>query len=655
MAGLLLLVSWPGRVLAQAPEQPREAPAAEDERTGHWNEVTHRVEARLSGDGVSLTVLRTFHNPSRHFLEQEELLELPPGGTVNGFAFEAQGRWTDGVLLDAEEAQRRYEALRHEGAAAPLPVAWLSDMGGGVLLRMWNVPPLGSVTVRYTVRMRLGYARGRRSFTYPAGSDEDAPRPSLTVVPSLSGGDFRIGPAAGALEVSWIPERLTQVEARAGLLELGSGSLGFVQIQAPPRLSPVPVRARVVFVVDGSHSVGPEGITQQLAIAGAYLRYVPDATAEVVMFRRSAERLFGRFIPAADWTDALAAVPPVRLAPGNGSHLDEGLRLAQQVLAAGGGPARVLALTDGRLRQAYAPVPPAPVTSASDAAVHLLLLRGREDTASPHARLDEPPVGGTCGERFLVPGPSLPSAEDLESLVRPVRWEKLHLEDARGQRLMDVPRLSEGEGHGLWRWRPEATPSPLMLRGEAWRCPVSVRVEVDPALSADLGRHAYVAEPEALSSPPGDDPPGEARQRLAAAGDWVSEVHSFLAVPPGARPSSARTQALEDSQVEGGISGSVSGHISCAMGSGQPPGLDSQKLDTELKRMLQPAIAACPHGSQPLQVQVETTGDEIVDVRVMDAASADEESCVREATWALRLGASFNGGATSFHRVTLRP
>jgi hypothetical protein len=53
--GRLLLVSWPGQVLAEDTVQPTEEPMAEDGGNGSWNEVVHRVEARISGDVVDLS------------------------------------------------------------------------------------------------------------------------------------------------------------------------------------------------------------------------------------------------------------------------------------------------------------------------------------------------------------------------------------------------------------------------------------------------------------------------------------------------------------------------------------------------------------------------------------------------------------------------
>jgi hypothetical protein len=144
------------------------ADSADCEALGAGSEVSHRVEARVEGALVHFQVTRTFHNPEPSHVELGELLALPSGGTVHGLALESQGQWTQGVLLGAEEAEQRYERLRGRGAAVPRPVALLSSAGSETAwLRLWNVPPRASVTVRYAVRARLVYGEGRRSFAYP--------------------------------------------------------------------------------------------------------------------------------------------------------------------------------------------------------------------------------------------------------------------------------------------------------------------------------------------------------------------------------------------------------------------------------------------------------------------------------------------------------
>jgi hypothetical protein len=630
---LLLLLSGPGTALAEGVE------------------VDHRVEARVEGDHGHFTVYRTLRNPDPRYVEQSHWFQLPQGGTVHGFALQAQGQWTEGLLLAAPEAERRYEALRRKGTAAPRTLASLSGYGEGVELKLWNMPPRGSVTVRYDVRSRLMHARGRSSFTYPLPLSEQDPRPTLTVAPPSPGEELRIEPGESPrgldiLEASWKAEPLDGIDARAGLAPWGTGTLGFLQVRAG-RLSEAPARARVVFVVDASRSVAARGLTRQLSIAADYLQLLPDAVVEVVLFRRSAERLFGRFIPASEWKAALAAVPAARLETGNGSHLDEGLRLAQQVLSEGSGPARILALTDGQLRRAFEPVPPAPSTSAPETAVHLLWISNRGNYVPPHEKLSGPLVRESCGWR-------LPPHEEknLEPLVRPVRWEQVHVEDEQGTRLKELGALGEGDAFQTWLPSPETPLRQLVLRGLRWGCPSSIPVEIAPALSEDLARTAYAWN---ISRRYGDEsPPSEAITLLAKTGNWVSPARSFLAVPPGAGPSSARTRALPDGVSGGVVGGIVGGTILCPV-AGPRQRADSPKFGEELTRLLQPALSACPGQGTSLQVQVETTGNEVVEVEVRGAASQTQAACVREAAWALTLPPLFDDGFPGSYTVTLSP
>lgn len=647
----LLLLATPGSGLArpEASDEDSVHPCRED---GRGQETAHRVEARPEGDLVHFTVHRTFHNPRPRYTEREARFELPRGGTVHGFALESQGQWTEGRLLEDSEAERRYKALRRQGRAAPRPIALLSDDGTGVRLRLWNLPPRASVTVRYEVRARLAYTRGRSSFTYPLPACEQDPRPALTLVPS-SLTDLRLEtrsdePWRPVLEASWAAGTSRGLDARAGLVPWGDGTLGFLQVRAE-RLSEPPMWARVVFVVDASHSVGAQGISQQLALAGEYLQLLPDATAEVVVFRRSAERLFGHLLPASEWKTALAALPAERLAPGNGSHLDEGLKLAQQVLQEGSGPARVLALTDGLLRQAFEPVPAAPTTSAPDTAVHLRWVSPRVRAATPHEKLLGPLVRESCGMQ-------LPTyASSLEPLVRPLRWERVQLHDEHGLPLKQLPPLEEGEGFQTWLLDSKPPLRQLELRGQRWGCAVSLPVVLDPSLSMDLGRNAWSALRFKTRQQEREEnlPPTEAVELLATQGDWLSDTRSFLVVPPGAGPSTARTHALPDG-VMGGIVGGVFGNIiGCPMAS-QLRRAAPAELQEELARLLQPAFSAClgDGGPPPLEVRVEATGDEIVDVEVTGAASEAQATCVREATWALRLPARCADQAAETYRLT---
>ena len=648
LACAVLLLLAPGAARATPPEDDDTEAVTEPAEGPLVHEESHRVEGRVEGGLVRLTVQRTWRNRTGDFLEWETELRLPPGATVHGFALASRGSWTEGVLLEASEAERRYEAVRAPGSAAPRLVARLTHGTRGAWLSLWNLPPHAPVSVRYDVRLRPAWEPGQGAFPYPLPS-EGTPevRPSLTLTPPFAGASVRVEETKTpwnepGLEVSWRERPLSGLEARAGVTPWKEGALGLLQLRTG-KLSEAPSRARVVFVLDASHSVGPAGITRQLDLAERILQFLPDASVEGVVFRRSAERLFGHFLPTSEWRAAVKALPAARLAPGNGSHLDEGLRLAQRVLAENTGPARVIALTDGQLRHAFAPVAAAPSTSAPDAAVHLVWLSPPPERKD--AALSGAPVREACGTR-------LHAQEPLEALVRPVRLEGLLLEDARGERLLSLPPLGEARGLQRWLTRPQAIPGPWTLRGERWGCAFSAPVGVDAALSADLGRTAFAWPASSDARTPEAPPPG-AGEHFARTGSWLSPTHAFLALTPGAGPSSARTRTAGG--VHGGVSGGVvGGSISCGLGPSRPRE-DRPAREAALRLLLPPLWAPCAGGDRAprLQVRLETTGDELVDVAVTGADSEAQATCVREATWALRLPPRFvDAGPDTF---TLTP
>lgn len=645
----LLLPSALVRAEPPTDPEPAESRPCEEEKFGR--EVGHRVEAHVEGDRVRLTVRRTFLNPSQRYTEWETDLTLPRGGTVHGFALEDEGRWTPGVLLPATEATQRYEALKRPGSAAPRPSARLSaENNHEVRLSLWNLPPRGAVTVRYEVWLRPSFAGGRRFFTYPAPSEGPGPRPELTLAAPSLAADVRVEekhpePDERELEASWRDEPTEGVEARWGVVPWDTGSLGFVQLRTG-RLSEAPAQARVVFVLDASQSVGAQGIAEQLSLAEHYLQLLPDAQVEAVVFRRTAERLFRRFLPASQWRDALERLSPARLEPGNGSHLDEGLKLAQRVLAEGQGPARVLVFTDGRLRHAFTSVPAAPSTSAPDAAVHLVWLPYAPNPEP--AALAGPPVQGSCGLR-------IDASAHLDALVRPLRLEQVRLEQARGPLVRTLEPLDEEQERQLWLPSPQTPWGPLVLRALRWGCPFSAPLVLDASLSADLGRTAFAWPTSWSTKERAEAPPTESSERFARTGPWVSPAWSFLAVPEGTGPSSVHAREVECSS--GGVSGGViGGTIGCSIGARHLASRPTEALAT-LTRLLKPALAPClgTRALPQLQVRVETTLEEIVDVEVVGADSETQASCVREATWALRLPSGFEGGDAGDFTVSPQP
>jgi hypothetical protein len=107
----------------------------------------------------------------------------------------------------------------------------------------------------------------------------------------------------------------------------------------------------------------------------------------------------------------------------------------------------------------------------------------------------------------------------------------------------------------------------------------------------------------------------------------------------------------------GGVSGGVAGGtILCPIAPPRPCELPPEHQEA-LEQVLQSPFSACLEdgGNPSLQVRVEATGDEIVDVEVTGAASEAQATCVREATWALRLPTFCDDGLVETYTLTPLP
>ena len=196
--------------------------------------------------------------------------------------------------------------------------------------------------------------------------------------------------------------------------------------------------------------------------------------------------------------------------------------------------------------------------------------------------------------------------------------------------------LDEGEGIEDLRL-PEKPFTEVVLAGELWAEPVR------KVLSPDEGQgklwSALVFGSEAL---------GELDEKemmyLATRGHAVSPVTSLLAIEPGVRPS---TEGLEHGVGEGG-GGHGEGIGLGSIGTlGHGAGVASSLPDPNafLAAALKKGAAACGGAGRSLEVDLETTLDEVVDVPsvvVRGAPDGKLSACVSEAAWALDLPRAFS-------------
>lgn len=415
-----------------------------------------------------------------------------------------------------------------------------------------------------------------------------------------------------------------------------------VELDVAPRLRPLPRYLSVVFVVDASHSVHPEGIKRQLALARAYLSHVPKARFEVVLYRRFAKRLVGSFARATTFrAQVKTARKKGQLAPGNGSALDEGLALAAKILRGRRGTLRIVMLSDNLLRptwtnqralRALARAPRGTIT-------HVVMPSFQSANSEVTEKRDDkhrlsPLAAKNGGVLLQIAGPARPKHKRLIpvvlGLVRPIRIDHVRvLGLPKGHGLSLPATLKEGVGVREMKQLTRA-PRRMTVVGKIWAKTYRKIIRMDRrftrataafVFSHDLHKNLSNAE----------------MMRVAMLGRVVSPVTSYLAIEPGVRPSRVGLEGL-------GVGGGGGGGGGFGLG-GRGFGFGGRVLPN-FKGLMTPHVKRCVALHKPklgwaVRLRVETTYDEVVDVIARSKPSALRR-CLVEGAWKVRLTSRFD-------------
>jgi subtilisin-like proprotein convertase family protein len=447
---------------------------------------------------------------------------------------------------------------------------------------------------------------------------------------------------AGLASIVVAPPAIDVAEVRLGkVVASDAHAFSRLEIDAAPELRPLPKKAQVVFAIDGSHSAGPAGIAAQLAIVRAYFAHVPDAEVEVVVYRRTAKRVFGSFVAGKDVAAKLAAAEKLgAFIPGNGSALDDGARLATAALAGRKGPLRVVITTDKLLRSSFTnalalaglgKLPASAVVhvvapkldDGEDAAVTLV----RDDTDSL-AKIAAAHRGIYASLGGLPAKTDKPVIDAALGLVRPIRVDHFAI---AGIEVAGAPEtLEEGDGIREVRAVTKAKASNrVVLTGKIWGDAYRKEVAVDAAFSRAAAAFVFSEDDHTELS--------EAEMmKVALMGRAVSPVTSYLAIEPGVRPSTI------------GIPLEGRGGTGSGFGAGGGAGyLRGGEIRTkpDLMALVADRAKACVAKHKPaadwnVTVEVETTKDEVVDVAT--TSKLPIAACLVEAVWAVRLDSRWN-------------
>ncbi len=625
-------------------------------------ESSHTVTLRSFDGSARLEVSRQFRNETNEPRSLTRTISVPRGAVVTSLRLgRGAAPLTRAPLSTEEQVAADWERLTGAGDAAPSlanptqaapslanptqaapslanPTQSAPSLIGKLdweyddtlRLELFGLLPHETVTVEYDVSVEPDYSAGVLAFTYP-------PQDESEVTPRFERADVEATDEGFVVRRQHFTDSIADVRWATSPVDTNR-TLWRLEVDVAPELAPLPIAPNVVFVLDASHSQGPDGIAAQLELLPPYLANTPDARVEVVVTRRFAERLFGAFVPVKE-VPSLLERNAQRLEPGNGSNLDEGAALAARAVAEMSGPGRIVLFSDRRLRTTFS----AETTRAAlaltprDTVVHLVDRappRGRElevlrdDEDSLNALVE--PSGGLLVR--VVGAVSEGAAKELGGLVRPMRLDDVHVE-APGLEVIVDGELEQGATlrvHGVDARPPDV----VTVSGMLWRREFRKVVGVDAFLAQRLPAVA-VGEPE-LRLELSDD---ELRS-VAFLSQAVSPVTGYLAAPPGAGPTPAGTvlgSQVSSTRCTGGLgSTSFSG---CRLGIGKSVGA----LEAELARRLAEVRGTCEARLQTTshaQVVVEVTSDEIVDVAVLRELPPMAD-CVSEGVWALRLGPEF--------------
>lgn len=626
-------------------------------RSGAMSERAHRIDLRFTPGYATAVVRRTVHNASARADEAVYAILLPQGAVATRLRLQARGgsSWPVGGSLAAREAADRYHwstGFDGHGRRGPDDAALLSWAAfGGLSLRVFPVAAGRYRTVEYTLELPATWIDGRwvieledigldgspaELYVRPVDRadrlyvDGEAVRPGHRVVLDE--------PHAIALEPHAPPAVALEL---ASLAVSRERALAHWRLSLGRGLAAIPRNAHVVVALDASRSLAVGVDEAQRRAALAYLEHFhaagSAARVAVLTFDRRVHRVSDGWVSVARAREIIADATLTR---DNGSDVALALHEARALFAdaPANAPRRVLLLTDFMTASSRPFAAHEAAAVDTGAIVHLAavaddaLALTRDDRhlwAAVAAR-----TGGVVWQAAVASDGDPDARADavvlFEEWARPLRIDSLRVELGRPDRVAASPAsLAVGEGieAQLLLDRPV---DQISVRGLTWNIPFVHTARRSVPLSRRWAALWFATAASAELT--ADEGLGLAR-RGGAVTPWTSHLLAGPAAAPSREGFEREALGSGGRPGKGGGGGTGTGY-GRSRGAGFRGRLDRQ---TWLESQVVARWLACGGAGRGVELELDTTYDELVDFSVRGPGSAALVACMHESTWALRL------------------
>jgi len=565
-------------------------------------------------------------------------LQLPRDGSVTGAVVTVDGAVHRLALDPAQHATDVFEQIANLAAGASR--RWVVHVANGRMPDAVDVEVAAPHSARLMIDLEVSaptcFVDDVRYVAVPHAWEPVTPRALRRARRDL---DTRCGDPDAEGEHVWLGFTSREVAGKpfgdqrlgmvAGRLDLPSDQIAHVEVALAKQISEVPPDLATVFVVDGSASMTGIQSDAQRAIILSYVKLAPRGRVQIVEFDRKAHALLPSWMPASTAmpriTRELSALPA-----NNGSNVDAGIAEAAKWLARIDGTRRMVVFTDELVPERLDAIDAATLrTGLPDGTlVHVVALDNNFGTIE---RADDVKLASLAvtTEGLSVQGRADDNGvTDALVLVRPLAfehvtistpgWTTFSASTAARTCHFDQPAIFAEGVSCEWWGHGETNAGPIKLEGVVWNHKVVRVLRPDPSAGRTLARELGKL---------GTDLEDAVRAEIDQAAFAVNSVWSMIGTWGGAGGYADLNLAL------GGF-----GMSGCGCGdSGSPDSIGfgrighlSSKLD--LKTQLERGIEKCKRDTAHVEIDLELTKDEIVDVAVTTADRALHD-CVVEAVW----------------------